>query len=284
MGSDRKRQILDLPYSDRQLIVVTEDALVKATQKEQRKAVKEQPHGIDWKRIAEAAVLDVMPLPFGRLLTEVTREAIRAWGRARDSGVQVLPVGKAVAQEFTFPPGHPRDGVLYIGHPAVRNIYYTMAEFHRVTFEHKFCEAVELLMSLGATEIRVEHLRGWSKDFSAHLSVPLGNAEGEAGAEVAASSGSKADILFEASLSGTAEPSVPEKLVWYTHEPTWQSIAKGRLDFGLNNFLLSISYDDDFGVNAGLKAMIVKAGLDLGGKFEDHQLTVWRLKGKFLPR
>ena len=75
---------------------------------------------------------------------------------------------------------------------------------------------------------------------------------------------------------------MPSSLVWYHHEPTWQSIAKGRIDFGLSQFLLTVNYEDDFGVNAGLKASAMKAGLELGGNFEAHEATTWKLHGKFL--
>ena len=44
---------------------------------------------------------------------------------------------------------------------------------------------------------------------------------------------------------------------------------------------MSVSYQDDFGINAGLKIALAKTGLDVGGKFEDHQSTIWRLEGKF---
>jgi len=273
--------ILDLPYSERQLIVVTEDAIAEAAKKEERKSIEVSKQGVDWARIAEASLLDVLPIPFSRVITEVSREAIKAWGRARDRGLNVLPVGKSKIQQIAFPPGHPRDGILYIGHPAQSNVYYTIAEFHRATFEHKFSEAINLLMSLGATKIRVEHIRGWSKDFSSRLSVPLGPASDKAECNVAGQESTKTQILYEATLAGIKEPSIPEGLVWYPYENTWQSIAKGRIEFGLQDFTLSISYEDDFGVNAGLKTSIAKTGLDLGGKFEDHQSTIWNLSGTF---
>lgn len=272
---------LELPYSSRQLIVVTDDVIVEAAKQEERKAVQVRQDGLDWKKITEAIVFDVIPLPLGRTIAEVTREAIKAWGRARDNGLLVLPVGSTTAKLLSFPPGHPRDGVLYIGHPALPNVYYTLADFHRVTFEHKFCEAINLLMSLGATSIRVEHVNGWSRDFSSRISVPLGEAESNVSAEASSSSNSGSRLLFEARLSGTVTPSIPDDLVWYEHEPTWQSIAKGRINYGLQDFSLSVSYEDDFGINAGLKVAISKTGLEVGGKFEDHESTVWRLEGQF---
>ena len=35
---------------------------------------------------------------------------------------------------------------------------------------------------------------------------------------------------------------------------------------------MSVSYLDDFGIHASLKATVVKASLELGGKFEDHEI------------
>jgi len=274
---------LERPYSDRQLIVVTEDELADAAKKEERKTLAEKQQGIDWKRIAETAILDVIPIPFTRLTAEITREAFLAWGRAKQEGVQVTPVGKKNCSNIKFPIGHPRDGVLYIGHPAVPNVYFTMAEFHRVVFQHKFCEAAELLMSLGATKIRVEHISGWSSDFSSRISVPLGSVESSGNVEVDRNAKSRSHLLYEATLTGNASPKVPEYTVWFSHEPTWQSIAKGRLNYGLRGFSLSVSYEDDFGINAGLRASVQKAGLDLGGKFEDHKATIWHLNGTFGP-
>ena len=114
--------ILDLPYSNRQLIVVTDDSIAEAAQKEERKAVQMEKKGVDWQRIVEAIVIDVIPIPFTRIITEVSREAIRAWGRARQSGLNILPIGKSSIHQMSFPPGHPREGVLYIGHRRTRRV------------------------------------------------------------------------------------------------------------------------------------------------------------------
>jgi len=149
-----------------------------------------------------------------------------------------------------------------------------------MAFEHKFAEAVDLLMNLGATEIRVEHVRGWSREFAGKLSVALPMKE-HLQADASSKSHAKASLLYEATLRGSSKPTLPEDLVWYQHEPTWQSVAKGRMSFGLLQFSLTVNYEDDFGVNAGLKASAHRAGLELGGNFEDHEATTWTLHGKF---
>jgi len=270
---------LELPYSERQLIVITSDELATATNEEKLSALKREKSGVNWGRIAEAAVGAVVP--FGNLAAEVVREGLRAWARAKEVGLRVYLVSQSNAEKITFPPGHPRDGVLYVGHPTQAGVYYTMSEFHRVTFQHKFAEAVDMLMSLGAVELQVEHLAGWSKEFSASMEVGLPSADVSTKAHAGSKKAAADSLLFKAQLSGSDAPKLPKNLVWYPHEPTWQSIAKGRLKYGLQDFSLQVNYQDDFGINVGLKVQANKVGLDLGGKFEDHQSTVWRIQGKF---
>jgi hypothetical protein len=279
--------IVERPYSDRQLIVVLDDGLIEAARQAEQRVSSQAPAeseakqtaGDSWARIGELTMAAF--LPGMTVIADIAREAIKAWSRARASGLRVLAISKAEASAIAFPPGHPRDGVLYIGHPAMPRVYYTAAEFHRVTFEHKFAEAIELLMNLGATRIRVEHVTGWSKEFSSRLAVPLPSSGVTVGGNGGTSSASGTSLLYMATLDGTSCPRIPDGLVWYHHEPTWQSIAKGRTQFGLNQFSLTVSYEDDYGVNAGLKLAVLQAGLAIGGKFEDHQSTVWRIEGEF---
>lgn len=276
------QSILDKPYSDRQLVIVADDEIVTAARKAEHEALLDK-NDINWQKIGEVALHAFLGgTPY--LIAEVAKEAIKAWSRARAKGINILAVKKSEATKISFPPGHPRDGVLYIGHPAMPNVYYTTAEFHRVTFEHKFAEAIDLLMNLGATKIRVEHITGWSKEFSSKVNTSLDESKNSIDGEIDSSKNSSSALLYEATFDGAMEPRIPDGLVWYPHEATWQIIAKGRKKFGLRNFSLSLTYEDDFGVNAGLKAAILKSGLNLGGKFEDHRSTVWRLTGEFSAR
>jgi hypothetical protein len=43
--------------------------------------------------------------------------AVQAYKKMRESGEKLLPVSWEEARELIFPVGHPRDGVVYIGHP-----------------------------------------------------------------------------------------------------------------------------------------------------------------------
>jgi hypothetical protein len=191
------------------------------------------------------------------------------------------PLRRSVTEagRLQFPPGHPRDRTLYVAHPAMPSVYYTMASFHRMAFEHKFSEAVSLLTSLGATEIEVEHVQGWDRKFTSQMSLPLH--EVDANAQASKSTTHRSSLLFKASYDNKHAASVPTGLVWFPHEPTWKMLADGRIKSGLHDFSLAVNYEDDFGVNAALKARVQKAGLDIGGTFAGHVSTTWRLSGKF---
>lgn len=272
------------PYQERQMVIVSDEQFIAAAKEESKKSEEKRQEDFDWADFANRVLKNVPLLlnPTG-LVIEIGVEAFKAWIKARENGIPVLPISREQAARLTFPVGHPLDRVVYIGHPAVPNIYYTLADFHRRVFEHKVSEAILMLMSLGATSIRAEHITGWSHDFSARLSLPVSGTSGKAQVEFGTNGKSKGSILFTANLSGRGSPAMPDGLIWCPHEPTWQTIAQGRLKHGLRNFTISVSYSDDFGINLGVKAGVAKAGLDLGGKFEGHESTIWKLTGQFGP-
>jgi hypothetical protein len=296
MASAEDVAILDLPYADRQLIVVTKDLLAKVAREESSKGIfdvlkevaKRDLRNVrrsiverDWKGLA-ASVARIYFWPY-LLPGTAAVEGIRAWSKARESGIMILQIGKTAAKALLFPPGHPRIGVLYIGHPTVPAEYYPMADFHRFTREHKFSEAIKLLTGLGATKIWMEHITGRSMDFSARLSVPLTSLADSVSLDAGKRSAHQHSLLYQASLDGTHKPSIPQGLVWYPHEPLWQEVANQRLKYGLKDFVLNVSYENDFGINADLKAKVLEAGLQLGGKVEDFQATVYRFEVTFSP-
>lgn len=270
--------ISSLPYSKRQLIVVQSDKIVAASRASN--TAETPSNSIDWKKVAWTAVLG---WPFTSGLPAITlilgKEAYNAWVKARESGLDVLQISTTEAAQLTLQPGHPRNKILYVAHPTMQSVYYTSASFHRVVFEHKFAEAVELLMSLGASHIEVEHVNGWSREFSATISAPIPQVNVEASASSKESESSS--ILFRADFTNEKVPCLPVNMVWYSHEPTWQSVANGRLNYGMQEFSLVVNYQDDFGVNAGLKLKVEKAGLDMGGSFGSHMVTTWKISGTF---
>ncbi len=166
-GTNAYRRLIDRPYAERQLIVVTDDRVAAAEQE----AAEEPEPGVDgnsWSSRGRHALNNL-----GRI-TEAATDVLQRLHRFRDEGVNVLTVGRSEAEGLRFTPGHPLDGVVYVGHPVVPWIYYPTALFHRLTFEHKLAEALRLLMALGASEMAVEHEQGWSSDLSTPIKIPLG--------------------------------------------------------------------------------------------------------------
>jgi hypothetical protein len=267
---------LKLPYSQRQLIIVQPDEVVAA-----EKRSREGGGDIDWKKVVKDVALKSLGNPFGPtgVLLSLAISGYKAAVKANENGLNVVSVGNTQALDLRFPPGHPREQTLYVAHPVLADVYYTMATFHRMAFEHKFSEAINLLMSLGARKIKVEHVKGWSREFSAKIAANIPQTDMSASTEKASSN--ESSLLFEADLDNNCQPTVPENLAWYLHEPTWQAIAQGRTKFGLQEFSLTVNYEDDFSINAGAKLQVQKAGLDLGGTFEDHTATTWKISGKF---
>lgn len=273
--------IKDLPYSRRQLIIVQPDVVVAASREAEANAVASSVSN-------EGTLVDIVGKITKSMVytqsavvvfADLASEALTAWAKARASGLNVLQIGHTEAKELQFPPGHPRDQAMYVAHPAVPTVYYTAASFHRMVFEHKFAEAVRLLMNLGASKITVEHVHGWSNEFSTNISVGL--PEGEGGASAGKKGSASSKLLFEALLKNQEAPRLPSDLVWYHHEAAWQAVADGRLKHGMQQFSLNVIYEDDFGVNAGLKMKAQKVGLDMGGAFEDHMATTWKIHGVF---
>lgn len=196
-----------------------------------------------------------------------------------------LDVRYATSREFKQAnltiPGHIKLRTLYVIHPKAPLHYLPAASFHRMAFEQKFAEAWRLLMALGATSLVVEHEHGWSREVVGKVDVPVPEEKATVGLTTKGNAGARSKVLFEASFTSSGSPSVPEDLIWYPHEPLWQAIAESRLKGGMNSFSLTLRYDDDFGVNADLIAKAEGAKIEIGGKFESHVETMWRIHGDF---
>ena len=294
MSETDEPDILNMPREARRLIVVSNERARQAREAA-AKAIAEQDQpfldrfagafgsavpyvfrGRDWQSVLVGAVVTAGVIVVTQLLMDA--------GSGDKDAIAVTPITHRQARRLTMPLGHPQDDVLYVAHPSGQadGTYFPLAEFHRLTFEHKLCEAVEMLMALGATRISVSHVKGWSSAMSARLSVPL--PVGDAGANVDGTGKHKSSILFEAHLPGNATPELPGDLVFYPHERTWNMLAQGRIKRGMNRFSMNIDYLNDLGVNLTLNASAKKMGLSIGGKFEEHQETIWRMEGEFAPR
>jgi hypothetical protein len=273
------------PFAERQLLVVSTDAMLTAAERIEADKSTKKTQSHDWGGMALGALsaFGGWQASVGKILGIASIEAYKALMKAWDKGLPIQTISFEEAAQLDFPPGHPRIDTVYACHPANPAMYYPLADFHRVAFEDKFAEAMTLLMALGANTLRVEHVTGWSSDFAATAAAAVpGKMSISADAEKSSEKNNR--LLFEASLTGRHDPMLPDHLIWYQHEPTWRSIATGRMSYGLDSFRLGITYRDDYGIDSKLTASIEGAGLGIGGKFEEHQSTVWQIEGTFQDR
>jgi len=255
-----------MPYNRRRIIVVSDT-----------------PHAATSGRMSSRVIRAVAPAAgiYG-VAALVAFDLVKARKAMRQGGQDLVRVSSADATQLRFPVGHPRGKVAYIGHPVDPPVYIPVADFHRFLFEHKVAEALRLIRSLGAVTVAVERLEGWDQSIGVKLGVALPDVSQP---DVSASAGQERSsthaVLSTMRLKPIMTPSIPSGCVWLPHEPLWQEVAEARMESGLDSFVLDVRSTDDYGVNASLKALVLKAGLDAGGAFVEHRSTLWRLQGTF---
>jgi hypothetical protein len=258
--------LLAMPYSERRIIVVRDDA--PSDEKTRKPAM-----------LALRFVASIDPA------TNMVLRAVDLFNARREmrhGGETLLPVSSIEAAQLHFPVGHPRGKVAYIGHPIDAPVYIPVADFHRFLFEHKVAEALRLIRFLGAVTVEVVRIEGWDQSIGVQLGVTLPDvSQANVGVSASRERATGRSLLSTMRLKPTQSPAVPPGLVWLPHEPLWQEVAQARLESGLDSFVLDVRSTDDYGVNAGLKALVAKAGLEAGGAFVEHRNTIWRLQGTF---
>ncbi|UAL30319.1 hypothetical protein K8W59_01900 [Nocardioides rotundus] len=267
------REVTDLPYEERRIIVVAEKV----------PSAVAKPRFGDWD-VAKAGAVAMLG---GGALGLAGVALVRAIRDFRESGESIYPIDRKTARALRFPPGHPRQNVVYVGHPVDVGSYIPAADFHRFLFEHKVAEALRLARSLGARTVKVLHIQGWDREAAARLGlglplVPDSSLDVEIGANASRTDSTAHQVLTTMRLAPSGDPHIPHDLVWTPHEPLWMEIAAARMESGLGQVAIDVRSTDDFGVDAGLKALIAKAGLEAGGKFVEHQDTIWQLEADFL--
>lgn len=275
--------ITTLPYSDRQLVVVDSDDAVRMAREElMGDSLNDDDLMKRWGTTPPAT-------PAAFVAEAAIHAAAQLWKmrrRAVSTGLPVLLISTSQAAELAFPVGHPLRNVIYVADPVDQGSYYPIHDFHRIVAEGKVAEALRLLRSLGATEISIESSEESSDEraFEAGASAPVGHPDGSAKATRTKKSSSERKTTMR--LTPTVPARIPDDLVWYWSEPRWQEMALARMESGLQSFLISAEYTDDFGINANLKAKIAKVGLEFGGSFHEfrrHSYTITGTFGAMLP-
>ena len=200
---------------------------------------------------------------------------------------EVVDIHKA--GNFSFPIGHPVSGQLYVGHPFVKDKYLPIDTYDLELLEDRLREFCYVVQSLGAVEVAVESINGGSlqsvsdndSSLSANASAKINSGSGSVHkhSSVDAFEDFKNRINFHQYFTPAHKPYLPENLVWYSNEPSWQRLFNQRMNGGLlehhENISTSknkvVSSKEYLQIDAEFKALFYKVG---GGKQNTSETTL----------
>lgn len=185
-----------------------------------------------------------------------------------------------------FPAGRPARGETYLQHPFKPDCYYPARDFHRLMLDEKVAEAFDLMRALGATGIEVEGTRASSRSTFGALRgiLPLKQVP-SVGADGANLKRQAQLSQLASSLVGSSWPQLHRAPCWYDHEPTWQALARSRLDADATSGLLKLAYVQDIAFDGRVDATLANFGLKASAGYKKSTSVAWEIKVVFgVPR
>ena len=193
--------------------------------------------------------------------------------------------------EVQFPSFHPKNNQTYIVHPYKTDSYLPIENYDYELLNDRLNEFFYFLQCLGATSITFETIEEESKEENNHSNTKV---EAEVGRKRI---GAKGDVEYDSIMNSslcdylkmertqtfnpTKRPYIPNDLVWYRKEFTWQRLAQQRLNGNLlsHNEILSSSQtqtlksSEIMDVNAELKMLFtsVKTNVHYQGEKDIKQ-------------
>jgi len=206
---------------------------------------------------------------------------------------------------WRFPVGHPVEGEFYARHPLRPDVYLLLEDYHSQLFQDRFGELKDLLAALGAIEIEIDAAEEFGRRMlSAYQSKVGGSAasavvEGAARVEtqekeVARSDGKRA-VRYRLRLSPSRTPHLPEGLVWFEHEPTWQRLASTARSGACEELSVEFRMNEEYAVSRkrlqrlGAELTLFSGQVTLSLREETEQFlqelrqTSWQVTARFQP-
>ena len=157
--------------------------------------------------------------------------------------MSVIDIKRLESAGIQFPIGHPVAYQLYVGHPYLTQKYLPFENYELELIEDKVREFCQLAQCLGATEISIESLNSSSSDQRSNSEM---NASGKVDYRFASAQGSgnrnksrhlieeiSQSINLHQKFKPNTKPHLPENLVWYPNEPSWQRLYEQRMQGAL---------------------------------------------------
>lgn len=272
------KEFIKLPYNERRLLMIVENANMKEDK------IKELKKSKTLKMISNAFLLTAGANPIGGLIVKVglvaTGAAVNYISGSKEKKTKSpSPIYIATPDEVagvTFPTIEPSLNSLYIANPVAHDIYYNASQFHELVEKHKFNEVVRILQSLGATKITAINNEEQKSGANGKVDTDFG------GAGAAYDKGKTSKIYFNGTYKPKHKPSLPDKLFWYEKNGDLKNIVEGRLFSGMESFELMFEVTDDFRINGDLIAKLEKVtGIKLKGEYKSFKKTCLRITGEF---
>ena len=197
------------------------------------------------------------------------------------------------ANNLIFQPGHPRNGCTYVQHPLQKNVYFEVNSYHDSLRERKQNELLRILEALGAysakVEVRYEQQETASFGQESRLSangsygVVNGSASRNMSGERQTSMSSSQRATKDWTFNPPEKPYLPDDLVFYPTEETWQQLANSVLRGGLKCAVVDLEYKSEYGITekylsdvaASVKSLLPSFDMNLSKSFSSnlHRLT-----------
>lgn len=207
--------------------------------------------------------------------------------------------------EIEFPIGHPVANQLYIGHPFLHHKYIPFENYQLELIEDKVREFCSLVQKLGATEITIECLNASSSDgtisgkisgnASAQHKVVDGNVSGNREYSRHLIEELTHSINMHQTFTPTQAPILPEGMVWYKNEPSWQRLYAQRMEGSLltheerieTRKSQMVESNEMKEIKGEVKSIFSSAGLEWSKteelKYQMQENAVLSIKVKFAP-
>lgn len=194
-----------------------------------------------------------------------------------------VPVG------LKFPIGHPHENEVYTCHPLKNDFYIPLKNFEKELFLDKVNEFTYLIQCLGAIKIEITssktNLNQYNKKINTNLDVKLDTKFSNANLNTnnLSENNNFSDEMLKIektqTFSPTKEPYIPENLVWYKTDLSWQRLAEQRLNGNINhhNEIITslqnqvVSNTEVENINVELKVLLPKINVNYT---KEHEINI----------
>lgn len=212
---------------------------------------------------------------------------------------------KGELPDLRFPIGHPLEDELYIAHPYINDYYLPIEKYEHVFFMDRVNEFCYLLQCLGATELKINSLKGidledfksaeTEYDVKGNLKIHSAQVSGSNSSQRTNNQGIKRNLQKIQRFAPKKPPYLPSDLVWFENEPSWKRLYQQRMNGNIleyhekistdQNKLLSSNEQSKLNIEFGnfVSKINISSQKEVGIKLSENQTTEWDISVVFAP-